>query len=233
MSLEFPSPKVAALFVEYGGVYFRRGDVIPAGYAIGNDQNKTTRIIKDARSYDGPWPVVCHPPCNSWGKFAITLRLKHGHKIGSDQGTFRCALENVRKWGGVIEHPEASYAWRMHDLEAPRIYYTTPIDKYGGFSIAVNQSHYGHWTQKPTWLYVCGYRGDFEIDFDIPQGKAKKGSVKYRIGSGRGNTEVQNRLPLPTHLRKKTPELFADLFVSIAKRCTFYRDHYSFHLNDA
>jgi hypothetical protein len=108
----------------------------------------------------------------------------------------------------------------------------TPRDRYGGLSLAVNQSHYGHGSQKPTWLYVCGFQGDFEEEFyqHIPQGKAKSGTVKYRIGSGRGNTEVQNRIPLPSHLRKRTPELFADLLVSIAKRCTFYRDHWSYHI---
>lgn len=216
----FPAPKVAALFVEYRGVYFNRSDVVPEGYAKGNDQDKTTVIVKDARSYDGPWPVVAHPPCNSWGTFATTLRLKKGYKIGDDGGCFQCALENVRKWGGVIEHPATSVAWKRFGLRKPAKYRTTERDLSGGFSIFVNQSSYGHLSQKPTWVYICGYRGDFEEDFYIRQEKSR---VKYGIGTG-------NHATLPTKLRKRTPELFADLLVSIAKRCTFYRDHWSYHV---
>jgi hypothetical protein len=217
----FPAPKVAALFVEYKGVYFNRSDVVPEGYAKGNDQDGTTKIVRDARHYDGPWPVVGHPPCNSWGTFATTLRLnKYGMKIGDDDGCFECALKAVRKWGGVIEHPAMSRAWRTYDLAKPSKYHTTKRDLSGGFSIFVNQSQYGHLSQKPTWLYICGYRGDFEEEFYIPQGKKR---VQYGIGTG-------NNASLPTKLRKRTPELFADLLVSIAKRCTFYRDHWSYHV---
>lgn len=224
----FPAPKVAALFVEYRGVYFNRNDVVPEGYARGNDQDKTTRVIKDARSYNGPWPVVAHPPCNSWGKFAITLRLKHGYKIGDDDGLFRCALEKVREWGGVIEHPEGSYAWRYNQLRKPHKYDITKRDQFGGFSICVNQSQFGHLSQKPTWLYICGYHGDFYEDFFSDMPKEKK-RVNFRIGSGRGALTSRYHA-LPSQLRKRTPELFADLLVSIAKRCTFYRDHWSYHV---
>ena len=84
-TVPFPAEKVAALFVEYDGVYFRRSDVIPAGYAIGNDQDGTTRVIKDAKSYDGPWPIVAHPPCNRWGSFA-RVESSTRFKIGADDG---------------------------------------------------------------------------------------------------------------------------------------------------
>jgi hypothetical protein len=229
----FPAPKVAALFVEYKGVYFNRSDVVPEGYAKGNDQDKTTVIVKDARSYDGPWPVVAHPPCNSWGQVARTIRLtRDGHAIGNDGGCFESALKSVREWGGVIEHPAGSTAWTRYTLRKPRTYCIPSRDRWGGFSITVNQSHYGHMCQKPTWLYICGYRGDFEEDFYIPQSKKR---VKYRISFSGGNCQKNHPMNktttiLPDHLRKRTPELFADLLVSIAKRCTFYRDHWSYHV---
>ena len=43
---------IAALFVETGGVYFGLPNVDPW------DEER------DARLYDGPWPVVAHPPCH-------------------------------------------------------------------------------------------------------------------------------------------------------------------------
>lgn len=49
---------IAALFVESDGVYFGIENVIPYD------------IKKDAFSYFGPYPVVAHPPCQLWGKFA-------------------------------------------------------------------------------------------------------------------------------------------------------------------
>jgi hypothetical protein len=46
--------KVAALYVETNGVYYGLPDVDPWDEA------------RDARLYDGPWPVVAHPPCKAW-----------------------------------------------------------------------------------------------------------------------------------------------------------------------
>ena len=225
----FPAPKVAALFVEYRGVYFNRSDVVPEGYAKGNDQDGTTKIVRDARHYDGPWPVVAHPPCNRWGSFARVESSKR-FKIGADDGCFECALRAVRKWGGVIEHPAASLAWSHFKLSRPAVHRVTSRDPSGGFSFFVNQSQYGHLCQKPTWVYVCGYRDDFEEEFYIPQTKKR---VKYGIsfmGAGCQRRYPKKTLLIDPKLRKKTPELFADLLVSIAKRCTFYRDHWSCHV---
>ena len=211
-----PAPKVAALFIEYRGVYFNRSDVVPAGYAIGEDRNSI--VIKYAQSYDGPWPIVAHPPCARWGSFATAPWLpKEKRKVGNDGGMFESALNSVRKWGGVLEHPANSKAWRTFNLRKPGVHRITTRDPSGGFSIFVNQSNYGHLAQKPTWIYICGYRGDFEEDFYIPQGKKR---VKYEV-------RKTNKLELPHLLRKKTPELFANLLISIAKRCTFYRDHWT------
>ena len=148
------------------------------------------------------------------------MHYREDRKIGADDGCFETALKSVRKWGGVIEHPATSRAWSVFGLGQPAMHRITKRDPFGGFSIFVNQSHYGHLSQKPTWLYICGFRGNFEEEFDIPQ---EKREVKFGIGTTK-------HPPLPSHLKKKTPKLFADLLVSIAKRCTFYRDHWSYHV---
>lgn len=99
---------IAALFVAKGGCYFGLDDVDPWDAA------------RDARLYAGPHAVVAHPPCDRWGRYwhggpsARVRRVK-----GDDGGCFESALASVRLWGGVLEHPEASSAWRTFGLTAP------------------------------------------------------------------------------------------------------------------
>ena len=49
---------IAALFVEKDGAYFGIEGVDPWD------------ISRDARTYPGPHPVVAHPPCERWGRYA-------------------------------------------------------------------------------------------------------------------------------------------------------------------
>lgn len=100
---------IAALYVISDGVYAGRPDV------------DCWPEERDARKYDGPWPVVAHPPCERWGRYwSGGPSEKTRRKLGDDNGCFRAALASVRQHGGVIEHPEASHAWRAHGLTPPR-----------------------------------------------------------------------------------------------------------------
>jgi hypothetical protein len=135
---------IAALFVETGGVYFGLPDVEPWD------------AKRDARKYGGPWPVVAHPPCERWGRYwsggpsAKIRRIK-----GDDGGCFTTALNAVRIWGGILEHPEASHAWAAFELNTPpRTGGWIAADFYGGWTCCVEQGHYGHRARKATWLYA-------------------------------------------------------------------------------
>jgi hypothetical protein len=137
---------IAALYVERAGVYYDMPDVDPW------DEER------DARRYAGPWPVVAHPPCARWGRYwyggpSVTER----RTLGDDDGCFSAAVAAVRRWGGVLEHPEASHAWGAHGNMRPQ--------RGGGWSWAgdgigwtccVEQGHYGHRARKATWLYAVG-----------------------------------------------------------------------------
>ena len=101
---------------------------------------------RDATTYNGPWPVVAHPPCRAWGRLAHFAKPRPGER---DLGHF--ALDAVRRWGGVLEHPEASALWAEAGLLAPLTY-----DWFGGFTVVVDQSAWGHRARKRTWLYFCG-----------------------------------------------------------------------------
>lgn len=92
---------------------------------------------RDARNYAGPHPVVAHPPCERWGRYWGGGPMLHGtprqKKLGDDGGCFAAALDAVRRFGGVLEHPEASHAFRHFGLPRPSFNggWTEP-DQYGG-----------------------------------------------------------------------------------------------------
>jgi hypothetical protein len=136
---------IAALFVETGGTYCGLPDVEPWG------------IERDARGYDGPFPVVAHPPCQRWGRFWHgSPRKPHQFRLGSDLGCFATALTAVRNFGGVLEHPAHSLAWRWFGLSRPAAGSGwVEADQFGGWTCSVEQGHYGHAARKPTWLYAC------------------------------------------------------------------------------
>ena len=121
---------VAALYVARNGCYFNLPDVEPW------DEQK------DARLYAGPHPVVAHPPCERWGRYAAGGPSHHGKFTpGADGCCFAAALASVLKWGGVLEHPSGSAAWKTYGLRPP------PVS--GGWIKADDQGRYGehgNWT---------------------------------------------------------------------------------------
>ena len=139
---------IAALYVETGGAYFGVAGVDPWDAA------------RDARLYAGPWPVVAHPPCERWGRFWHgSPRNPHQFKLGDDGGCFAAALAAVRRFGGVLEHPADSHAFKAFGLNAPpRAGGWVAADGLGGAACYVEQGFYGHAARKPTWLYACGVK---------------------------------------------------------------------------
>jgi hypothetical protein len=106
--------------------------VARGGIYFGREDVEPWDESRDARLYAGPWPV-------------------------DDGGCFAAALASVRKWGGVLEHPEASAAWAAFGLiEPPRSGGWVVADFEGGWTCCVAQGHYGHRAQKFTWLYTRG-----------------------------------------------------------------------------
>jgi len=110
---------------------------------------------RDAKTYDGPWPVVAHPPCGAWGN------LRHlNQRDDADCGPR--AVEQVRMWGGVLEQPRGSKLWeRMGVPEPYALNYEGPD---GGFSVEVEQVSWGHVARKKTWLYFVGIEYQAVID---------------------------------------------------------------------
>jgi hypothetical protein len=197
---------VAALFVAKGGCYFGLPDVDP------------WPVERDARLYAGPWPVVAHPPCERWGKYwhggpsARVRRIK-----GDDGGCFAAALASVRRWGGILEHPAASAAWRAFDLNRPpHDGGWVSADFCGGWTCQVEQGHYGHRARKATWLYAHG------VDLSILKWGASPPGV--RLDEGFHSAEERRRAiktgicqRLSKKQRSATPPAFRDLLLSMAR----------------
>jgi hypothetical protein len=131
---------VAALYVDPNGVYAGLPDVDLWDEA------------RDARLYDGPYPVVAHPPCQRWS----LMGMCRGYYDGNDEGCFEAALEAVRMFGGVLEHPRHTLAWKRFGLARPMAQGWTTSLGDDGLTCEVDQRHYGHRARKPTWLYVVG-----------------------------------------------------------------------------
>jgi len=136
--------KVAALFVDGSGTYAKVPWV------------DVWDIKRDARKYQGPHPVVAHPPCTRWCRLAGLVEARWGHKRGEDEGCFESALMSVRRFGGVLEHPAYSAAWSRFSLPVPPSSGGWQRGLCGGWSCHVEQGRYGHSAKKATWLYAFG-----------------------------------------------------------------------------
>jgi len=204
---------IAALYVETGGCYFDLPDVDPWDEA------------RDARLYPGPYPVVAHPPCQRWGKFwagqPLHIKLTGERKVkGADGGCFSAALAAVRQWGGVLEHPWGSHAWKHFGINSPpRSGGWISAGLEGGWTCCVEQGRYGHYARKPTMLLVYGASiipellwGTSEAKLDpavIERMGLKRAKRLGELGSRGGGVNSAPRIG--------TPEPFRDLLISIAK----------------
>lgn len=205
--------KVAALFVETDGAYYGLPDVDP--WDIG----------RDARQYAGPHPIVAHPPCQRWGRFWHgSTRKPHQFELGADDGCFAAALQAVRTWGGVLEHPADSHAWAAFNLnKPPREGGWIPADFEGGWTCCVYQGHYGHFSGKPTWLYA---RGNPPDGITLPE--LRWGPCEQRlhpVALAKHGYEKARRIGMmamvggkdKTKIRNSTPDEFRDLLITMVK----------------
>lgn len=202
--------KVAALYVETGGCYFGLPDVDPW------DERR------DARLYEGPYPVIAHPPCQRWGDMwmgspLVIARTGIRKQLGDDGGCFQHALDTVRRFGGVIEHPEGSRAWAFYGLnKPPREGGWIAADFEGGWTCRVEQIAYGHSVRKATWLYAAHCQlPQLAWGVDARKLPSMVQPSAARIAAGR--TPSVSAHGIRDKLRNATPLPFRDLLLSIAR----------------
>jgi len=187
------SATVAALYIDPRGPYPRMD-----GVECWDEQ-------RDARAYDGPHPVVAHPPCGPWGN------LRH-LSFGAGRECGPLAVRQVRDFGGVLEHPAGSTLWTECGLPLPG---ELP-DEYGGVTIEVEQVRWGHPARKRTWLYLVG------ISDAEPNPPAR--APTHWVSGGRtrkdkgGGTIPAGIKACSAQQRRRTPPAFAEWLVSLARR---------------
>lgn len=191
---------VAALFVQ------------PAGCYAGLPNVDSWPEHRDARLYAGPWPVVAHPPCQLWGALAVVNYKRWGgehNRPGNDAGCFAAAVDAVRRWGGVLEHPAKSRAFAAHGLPTPRGGgWQRVID--GSWICEVWQSAYGHRASKATWLYYHGTAPPFELRWTRPAGT-------HQIGFHDQRGKAANKPTLNKREANATPMEFRDTLLRLAQ----------------
>ncbi len=202
---------IAALYVETGGVYYGLPDVDPWDEA------------RDARLYDGPWPVVAHPPCNKWSPLAYINRQRlPNYELGDDGGCFMSALNCVTEYGGVLEHPASSRAWpsfyipkawrgswqscSLSFLRRPRAAWVTLVD----------QSCYGHRAQKTTQLLYVGTEPPPALDWEVKTSESIVSGFLHRTGTN------ETRRVRPAEA-SRTPLAFRDVLLDMARSASTAR----------
>jgi hypothetical protein len=205
---------IAALFVQSGGCYFGLDNVDPW------DKDR------DARLYAGPHAVVAHPPCERWGRYwsgGPSARVRR--ELGDDDGCFASALESVRKWGGVLEHPEASHAFKRFGLTVPLKSGGWHVSELslGSWTCCVEQGHYGHPARKATWLY---YVGDNPPSLKWGRSQGRRLDEGFHSKAERDAARAAGRKPVPrlsTRENLATPIPFRDLLISLAESAAHTR----------
>lgn len=182
--MSYPRDDVAALYVMPDGPY---PQLVTEWY----DEQR------DARAYPGGKPVVAHPPCGPWGRLKF-LCTKQDPSCGPH------AVEMVRAWGGVLEHPSNSTLWRACQMPFPG---ELP-DAWGGYTIEVRQACWGHRCDKPTWLYIVGVSAAAVV-----AGVRTEGVATHRITNGGRGLQLPR---VGEREAKLTPEPFARWLVELA-----------------
>ena len=182
---------INALFVETDGVYFNQPNIL------------AWDIKKNAFNCNNGAPAICHPPCKRWGRYwsgGPSAKVKR--LLGDDGNCFAHSLWYVRTFGGVIEHPEASHAYKFYGLnKPPKNGGWVKADEFGGLTCCVEQGHYGHKARKATWLYI---------------NKVNPIELKW------GKSEATQKMELSPHSKEQADKIRSEENYKPIKRLTKY-----------
>lgn len=164
-------------------------------------------LSRDARGYEGPHPVVAHPPCAPWSRMRWLCKNRSERRDCAIRG-----VTQVRNNGGVLEHPESSALWSALGLPRPG-----KSDQWGT-TWYVRQVAWGHQCVKPTWLYVVGVPDEI-----VRAGLRFGGNPTHCVCSGPGQRREGLKVAHAT-MRSRSPLAFAEWLVSLARESSVTRE---------
>ena len=155
---------------------------------------------RDALKWPGGNPGIFHPPCRLWSKW-----MRHFAKAAPKEKELALwSVEQVRRYGGVLEHPACSMLWKQASLPLPG-----RRDRCG-LSIALRQQWFGHKAEKATWLYICGCEQLPVIPFCLDEPVTRRNPV---------HPDMQT---LSHRERQATTIEFARWLIELAGNCSVY-----------
>jgi len=199
---------VAVLFARHDSNYKALGDMFGCDDIFGKPLPPVDvwDVGRDALKWPGGSPVVAHPPCRAWGELRHMASPRPG-----ERELALWAVEQVRRFGGVLEHPKKSTLWgvaKLPDIEER--------DEYGGWTLEIHQHWWGHKAEKATRLYIVGCEPE-----DIPPIKLRTTKPTHVISTGHGLRigDPAFRSRVTDAEREHTPPALAAWLVELASRC--------------
>lgn len=187
---ESPCPLVTVLFARRDSIYKSM-----AGCDVWDAD-------RDALNWPGDSPVVAHPPCRAWGRLRNFARPRPG-----ERELALWAVDQIRQFGGVLEHPASSLLWKEKPLPA-----LGTVDPWGGYTLPVCQWWWGHRAEKATWLYICGIEPKA-----LPPIPLRFGEPTHVITQGLKKGDIGWRPRVTDWEREATPSDFARWLVEVAR----------------
>lgn len=159
---------------------------------------------RDALTYSGKGPVIAHPPCRAWGRLRPFAK-----PIAGEKELALWAVDIVRRNGGVLEHPADSRLWPEARLPA-----VGQGDRYGGWTLVIDQNWWGHRARKRTRLYIvgCGPK-------DLPLMPLQLGEASHTVGLYSRRDRSRCRPEIGKRERERTPQALAEWLCEVASKC--------------
>lgn len=161
-------------------------------------------IYRDARKRPGGTPVVAHPPCRAWGRLRTFAKPRPG-----ERELALWSVDQIRKHGGVLEHPAHSLLWREKPLPEPG-----QVDAWGGWTLVVSQWWWGHKADKLTRLYICGATPE-----QLPPIPYRMGEATHVIAQSNRRQKLRLRPEVTKREREATPPDLAIWLLDVARIC--------------